>query len=469
MQTINPNLRFLCSNIKFKRRNELLKSYEKREISFEQYKEICQRENIPTGALLEGSSRSGKTISSIDFPTWLASVQKEKGTLNIIRETYNSHKITLYDDFSKRLDAFGVYNPFADKQEVGHFKIYDLKVNLLGADSSKKLLGAGSDYVYFNEILDIPEDVFDQVTMRCRKFWWGDFNPKYSDHYIFKKVVSRPDVCHLKTTYRDNPFISPNERIKIESYQPVQASQIAIFFGSNKEDLEERNKAIGKAMVYDCAKNVSKFPPEDIAELTRCQENERIGTANPYNWDVYGRGERRAPEGLIFPKVTWIRSFPQNCEKIYWGLDFGYTESPSVLVKVGVIGTDLFAEIKFYQPTASSNVLLPLLASHITKNDMVWADPSGDSGGRGMISACQHAGYKVFSASTYPGSIKFGISILKKYNIHLIDCPEWRSEQAGYTKAKAKVNGSLVTLDNPIDDKNHAWDATRITALSNRL
>jgi hypothetical protein len=123
----------------------------------------------------------------------------------------------------------------------------------------------------------------------------------------------------------------------------------------------------------------------------------------------------------------------------------------------------------FYQPTPSSAELIPLLTQHITKDDVVWADPSGEGGGRGMISACRQAGYKVYAANTFPGSIKFGISILKKYNIHLIDCTPWRTEQSGYRKAKAKVNGSMVTLDDPIDDKNHAWDATRITALSNRL
>jgi len=419
--------------------------------------------------MLEGSSRSGKTTSSVDFSIWLATVKKEKGTLNIIRETYNSFKTTLYDDFDKRLNDFGGFNPFERKQEVASFKIFDLKVNLLGADSSKKFLGAGSDYVFFNENLDIPEDVVKQVMQRCRKFWWGDFNPKYADHYVFDKIISRTDVAHLRTTYRDNKWVSPNERITIEGYQPIAASKIAIFYGSTADDQNKVYEAISKAAHYDCEKNPANFPREDVQELKRCIYNEQTKTADAYMWAVYGEGQRKAPEGIIFPKVIWVKKFPDNCEKIYWGLDFGYTMSPSVLVKVGIIGNDLFAEIKFYQPTDNPNVLLPLLRKHITNEDTVWADPSGDSGGRGMITACRRDGLRVYGANTYPGSIKFGIATLKKYNIHLVDCPEWRSEQTGYVKAKAKVNGSIVTLDDPIDDKNHAWDALRITALSNRL
>jgi phage terminase large subunit len=465
---INPNLKFLCHNLKYNRRTELRKLYDTKVISFEEYRERCAEEDIPSGALLEGSSRSGKTISSVDFQIWLGSVIREKGTLNVIRETYNSFKTTLYDDYDRRLNDFGVYSPFW-KQDVASFKIFDLKVNLLGADNIEKFLGAGSDYVYFNEMLDIPKDVVDQVIMRCRKFWWGDFNPKYADHYVFNSLLPQSDIAHLVTTYNDNPFISPNERAKIESYQPVEASRIATFLGSTSEDESKKHNAIQKALKYDCEKNPDRYPSADIEELKRCQYNERVGTADPYKWAVYGKGERRAPEGLIFPKVRWVKEIPPNCEKIGYGLDFGYTESPSCLVKWGLMGADIYAQILFYQPTPSPNDLIPLLEKHITKEDIVWADPSGDNGGRGMISSCLYAGYKVYAANTFPGSIQYGISILKKYNIHLIDCQPWRKEQIGYTKATAKVNGVKVTLDEPIDANNHAWDAFRISALMNRL
>jgi len=472
---INPNLRFLCDNLKHERRTELIKLQEKKVISFEQYKDICIAESIPSGVLLEGSSRSGKTTASVDFNIWLTSKKETNATINIIRETYNSFKTTLWDDFNRRLNDFSIRSPFDQKQEVASFKLFGNKINFLGADSDKKFLGAGCDYVFFNEMLEIPKEVVDQAIMRCRKFWWGDFNPKYSDHFVFNSIIPQKDIAHIRTTYRQNPFISPNERIKIESYQPVEFSKIAIFLGSQAEDhdqnkqAEKRSKAIQQALRYDCEKNPDKYPHEDVVELKRCQDNERTGTADAYKWAVFGLGERRAPDGLIFPKVTWVQNFPSNCEKIYWGLDFGYTESPSVLVKVGVIGTDIFLDIKFYQPTASSNVLIPLLRQHITDEDTVWADPSGDSGGRGMITECRRAGLRVFAANTFPGSIKFGIGVLKKYNIHLIDCKPWREEQSGYTKDKARVNGTYVSTDDPIDAKNHAWDASRLAAIMNRL
>lgn len=470
-RVINPNLRFLHKSLNFTRRDELLQQYNSKDISYDRFREICKEESLPSGALLEGSSRSGKTTSSVDFKILLCSRMETGATINVFRETYNSFKTTLYDDLNKRLNDFNAPNPFSYKEEVTSFKLFGNKINLLGADSKNvnKFLGAGSDYIFFNEMLDIPEEVVNQAIMRCRKFWWGDFNPKYADSYVFSKIALREDVHQIRTTYKDNPHISPNERLTIEGYQPAEASKIAVFYGSESDDPNKRHEAIGRAKAYDCNKNTDRFPPEDVKELARCIYNERTGTANAYSWAVYGMGLRRSPEGIIFPKVTWVKEFPKNCEKIYWGLDFGYTMSPSTLVKVGVIGTEMYCQIMFYRPTESSNVLIPLLSQYIKKDDVVWADPSGEAAGRGMISACRQAGYQVYAANTFPGSIKFGISIMKKYNLFLVDCPEWRSEQSGYRKATAKVNGATVTLDDPVDDKNHAWDATRITCLSNRL
>lgn len=158
------------------------------------------------GAVLEGSSRSGKTWSSIDFIVYLAARSEKPETLNIIKETYNSFKTTLYEDFNRRLPDFGIYSPFADKQEVTTFNIWNLKINLIGADKPSKFHGAGSDYFWSNESIYISRDVFDQAEMRCRKFWWMDYNPSTSKHYIFDMIIPRKDVSFCKTTFLDNPF-----------------------------------------------------------------------------------------------------------------------------------------------------------------------------------------------------------------------------------------------------------------------
>ena len=366
-----------------------------------------------SGVILEGSSRSTKTWSGIDFLLWLCSFNQNL-VINIIKETHASFKTTLYNDFNRRLPMYGLASPFADKKEVSSFSLYGNRVNLLGADNAAKFHGAGCDVFWINEALDVSQDIFDQSEMRCRKFWFMDYNPKVTDHWIFERVEPRDDAKLLKTTFVDNPYISAPEKRKILSYNPNNP------------------------------------------------ENVRQGTADDYMWNVYGLGLRSAPEGLIFQHVTWIEKFPENCEHVYWGLDFGYTNSPTVLGRAGIIGNDLFAECLFYEPTPSINELLPVLRTYCP-NETVWADPSGDSGGRGMISLSRRNGFRVLAASTFPGSIKYGISLIKKFKIHLVDHPAVRKEQSNYRYRE--VQG--IRLDEPVDDHNHFWDQLRMSLMSN--
>jgi len=361
------------------------------------------------GVILSGSSRSGKTWSSVDFIVYLCSRVEENATINIVKETYNSFKTTLYDDFNRRLPDYGIASPFASRQEVTQFKLFGNKINLLGADNPSKFHGASSDYFYINEALDVSREIFDQLEMRCRKFWWVDFNPKLTDHWIYDRLQTRDDVGYLSTTFKDNPNVSDAEKRKILSYEPTE-------------------------------------------------DNIRQGTADDYMWNVYGLGLRSAPEGLIYQHVTWIEKFPENIEKIFHGADWGYTNDPTALVKLGIDGTNLYIQCLFYKPTQSSNEVIPVF-KQLVPEQSVWCD----SADPGMISDLRRAGLKVFAVNKFHGSINYGISLMKKYKIHMVDGPELRKEQANYRWREIKG----IRLDEPIDGFDHALSAARYAAISN--
>jgi len=346
---------------------------------------------------------SGKTWSSVDFVILLASIPKARFTINIIKETYNSFKTTLYEDFDRRLSMFGLQSPFDGIKEVSSFWLMGSKVNLLGADKASTKHGVGADFVWFNESLDIQKSVFDQSEMRCRHFWWMDYNPKVTDHWVYDQVCERDNVAFLKTTFLDNPFISPAEKNKILSYEDTP-----------------RNRA--------------------------------NGTVDKYMWEVYGLGLRSARVGLIFPQVTWIDKFPENVDHVCYGMDFGYTIDPSAISKVGVDGNNLFLEKKLYQPTADFSVLRTYYDAVVGKEGRTWAD----SADPGMISDFRRAGYNVFGVKKFTGITNYGIDMMKRYNIHIVRSPEWRKEQENY--CWMEINGILI--NKPIDKFDHLWQAS---------
>lgn len=234
---------------------------------------------------LEGSSRSGKTISAVDFIIWYC-LNNDNKTVFLIRQTYNSHKTTLYLDFHRRLKDMRLPSPFDNAKEVSQFKIGTCTLFFCGADTPSKFEGAGSDLAYFNEFLDIMQVVFDQVEQRNREFIFADWNPKHYSHWVYESILKRDNCVYLHSTYKDNIYISGNELAKILSYEPTE-------------------------------------------------DNIRQGTANKYRWNVYGLGLRCALDEMAFQEVHEIDTIPSHLPYIY-GFDIGYNPDPSVVNKVAV-------------------------------------------------------------------------------------------------------------------------------------
>ncbi|WP_294733353.1 phage terminase large subunit [uncultured Flavobacterium sp.] len=282
------------------------------------------------GAALEGSSRSGKTWSSIDIIIWICLYVEKSCTINIYRETYNEFKTTLYDDFKRRLDDFALPNPFHKAKEIKSFKINNSTIYFLGDGKH----GGGCDYAFFNEMMFIENSIFDQSEMRCRKFWWADYNPSVTEHWFFNKVLTRPDVAFLRTTYKDNRFISPQEKNKVLSYEPWKPGSYIV-----KDNIIKcYNKQTGK--VEPITK--TNQPPLHPTNITN-------QTSDEFMWKVYGLGLRGAMEGVIFPYVEWIDKFPKEKAPIYAN-DFGFTTDPNAFVKYAEDEYNIWIELLCYEP-----------------------------------------------------------------------------------------------------------------------
>ncbi len=153
------------------------------------------------GVVLEGGSRSQKTWSCIDFLIYLFARKVKKVTVNIVKETFASFKTTLYDDFNRRLPDYNIQSVFQEAKEIRTFWIFGNKINLIGTDKVSKFEGLGSDFVWLNEPIPISQYFFDQLEMRCRYFWFMDFNPSVTQHWIFDRLEKREDVVFCHSTF----------------------------------------------------------------------------------------------------------------------------------------------------------------------------------------------------------------------------------------------------------------------------
>lgn len=365
------------------------------------------------GIILEGSSGSGKTWASLKFLMSICGVE-DGLTINAIRQTYSSFKGTLYDDLGRLLrSAPMVKNPFIVNKDIATYSLFTSRINFLGADNPDNYEGKRCDIAYYNEMLDIEKEIYQAQNQRTRKFFIGDYNPKTTHHYVYQ-LEKDPEIVFFRSTFRDNIMLSANERQNILSYEPTEY-------------------------------NIS------------------MGTADKFRWSVYGLGERCARTGLVHPNVTWITTFPPDSEldNIGYGLDFGFTNSPTAIVKVGRKGNNLFVVLMYYTPIADSNRLIEVVNTILPKGQHITCDSSDNnnavktSEAIGFIELMRRAGINAIPASKFPGSVKFGIDMINKHKLHYVENVDLRTEQEN--RVWEYIGG--IPTNRPVKGFDHAHDA----------
>lgn len=390
----------------------------------------------------EGGSRSSKTWDTFHFIVALCDHNRNNPLdIYIIRDTLvNCRDFTLKDwiDCLKLIGIFNSQNLVYSPKPV--YKLWGHSIKFRGADDEQSSEGYPSDILFFNEALSISAEARNALLMRCRKLAICDWNPKFTDHEIFS-MEKRTDCVFTKSTYKNNRHLQPSVIKEIESYNP---------------DV-----------------------PENVAN----------GTADVFRWKVYGLGERANREGLVFPNVTWVDSFPEDIEEISYGCDFGQA-NPTAIVKIGVrrkeYKSDLFIEKLFYAATDTSTfvaeVIMQLgekqIANSLSEKEFahesqrlafiqslkesdhfilnkIWCD-SNMGIEKGWISDLRNQGIQALATRKFPGSREYWISTLKRYNIHIVKDIDMRKEQENFSFRV--VDG--ITLSETIKKHDHAWSAS---------
>lgn len=360
----------------------------------------------------EGGSRSGKTFDAFDLIIDFCLISNRPLMIYVLRDTLVNCKDYTLQDFKEKIRLRGLFEEDAltGEGQRPEYRIKDSVIRFRGLDKMGTKEGFPSDILFFNEVLSgISKEQFDSVTMRCKLLAILDWNPRYTKHWAFE-LEGRPNVFFTHTTFKDNPHCPKAVAKRILSYEPT---------------------------------------PENIA----------AGTADEWRWKVYGLGIRAAQEGLIFPDVDWIDTFPTDLEFTAFGLDFGFTVDPTAIVEVGAKGRDLFVRPCFYAPCDDPDTLAEILHNVMGYEQCCIADSADKyaQNPEGMVFSLQMRGLSVSKFSKYSGSLIAGINILKNFRMHIVKDKDFQNEQGGYVWDS--ING--IKINRPIDKFNHYWDATR--------
>jgi phage terminase large subunit len=253
-------------------------------VQLESYKAYQQQKKLIVN---QGGSRSGKTYGIIKLLIGLA--LKERLHISICSVAFPHLRRGAMRDWAEIMETFGLYDPGAHyKTDQSYHFPNGSMIEFFSVDDSLKVRGPGRDVLFLNEANLIDLDTFRQLKIRTRKCCFLDYNPADEFHWIYDEVLPDPDCAFIKTTYRDNPFLSQKQVHDIESFKEI----------------------------------------------------------DPNFWQVYGLGERGTSEATIYPRFSLYNQ--RRDMDFAFGLDFGFNH-PNALIKIAKDELNLYLEEMLYE------------------------------------------------------------------------------------------------------------------------
>jgi phage terminase large subunit len=308
-------------------------------------------------------------------------------------------KASAMRDFFEILANLGLYDERNHNKSESIYSLNGNLVEFIGMDSPQKKRGSKRHRLWLNEANEFTHEDYRQLVLRTSGQITLDYNPSDEYHWIYDKVLTRNDCTFIKSTYKDAiKFLDPNL----------------------------------------------------VAEI------ERLKDEDENYWRIYGLGERGSSKASIYTNWDLVDAFPNEVDEECYGLDFGFN-NPTSLVRTGIIDKkDLYVDEIIYQSYLTNSQLIELMETlGVPKGVPIKADSADPS----RIKEIEAAGYFIEAANKGKNSVKDGIDVLKRKNIHVTKSSANVQKEIKAYKWKEDKDGRV--LDEPVKFNDHSLDALR--------
>jgi phage terminase large subunit len=198
--------------------------------------------------------------------------------------------------------------------------------------------------------------------------------------------------------------------------------------------------------------NLEHLAPQFIEEAKAMKERDPERYAHIF----MGRWADVA-EGAIFKKWGVVKEFPDYCKKVYLGMDLGYSQDVTAIVKVGFVDNRIYMEELCYKTAMLSSDIIKELRKYPYHVISESADPR-------LIDEIALGGIIIYPVQKGPGSIMAGIDKMQTMELYVTEKSlNLQEELRNYTWDTDK-NGNYI--NSPIDAYNHLIDAVRYVVLA---
>ena len=304
----------------------------------------------------QGGTRSGKTYNILLWIIFKYCFGNKGKIITICRKTYPALRATAMRDFIDILRQNNLYDENQHNKSSSEFQLNGNTIEFISLDKPTKIRGRKRDLLYINEANEITFEDWQQLIFRTTGRIILDYNPSDEFHFIYDKIKPRDDADFFITTYKNNPFLSP----------------------------------------------------EIISEI------ERLKDIDDNYWKVYGLGEIGASKSIIF-RINECNDVPETADLLSFGMDFGFTNDPTTLVGIWKQGDDIYLKEYLYKTGLTNRDIDSYLREFKIERKEIFADSAEPK----SIEELYRMGWNIKPATKGQGSINIGIDMMKRYRLNV--------------------------------------------------
>jgi len=358
-----------------------------------------------------GGAGSSKSYSQTQYEIIRCLQKKEK--VLVVRKVSTTLKDSVISLFIHILNNWGLQDFYIENKSTQFIRFNNgSEILFKGMDDPEKIKSiAGITRVWVEEASELKQEDFQQLNLRLR----GrddlqitlTFNPIDEEHWLKSYFFDNPGVREkttiIKTTYKDNKFIDDTYKEVLEGYKLIDQNYYKVY-------------CLG-----------------DFGGIT---------------------------EGRIFPIWEQINNMPQ-LEGAWFGLDFGYSNDPTAIVKTIKWKGRIYFEEICYRTGLINREIAELLKSSGYSDEVVICDSAEPK----SIEELRQNGINSVPADKGKGSINAGIDFLKSHKVLICgNSPNLTKENRYYQYRELPASRKTATKQfdgTPKDWMNHLMDACR--------
>ena len=375
----------------------------------------------------KGGTRSTKTYSTLQFLHLLIPrVDKAGDITSVVSETIPHLKKGAVRDFENIIGHPLKGDPHWNATDMVWTYDNEAKLEFFSCDNASKVHGSQRKRLFVNEANHIEFEIFRQMAVRTSSVIFIDYNPA-SVCWIQKNIECKDNCILIRSTYKDNPFLSQQQILEIED---------------NKSD-KNWWKVYGEGMEGTLDGLIYEF--------------EQIDHMPPRNADK-PQGEKTAEE-----------LYADSLQEIQ-GIDFGFTNDPTARVQVYADPKRKHAYIRercYRTHMQNRHIIEDLKEDNVGRRVEIFADCAEPKSIQDIIDG----GFNVTAcdkdAPVKSDKLKFQLQWMQGWKLFVTkDSLNLIEELRNYTWAKDK-DGNL--LNQPIDKFNHCFTGDTLIETENGL